>query len=69
MAESIDNARERARRRIIAVALALAVALGAAGCQFHAGTDPSWNPFKPCPHGQVRVKDVTRPAPQQWVCE
>lgn len=53
----------------IVLGLMLAALTALCGCQVHQGHDPSWNPFRPCPSGQVRVKDVTRPAGQQWVCE
>ena len=44
--------------------LALAVMAGAAQCS----TSPSPDPFKSCPPGQNRMRDVTRPSDQQWMC-
>ena len=57
---------ERAVRWPTVAAVTLALVLTAAGCT---KTDPSSNPFKPCPQGLHRIKDVTYPAPDWWVCE
>lgn len=47
-------------KKILAcLAVALAVVLGVHGCH---GTDPSANPLKPCPAGQVRrVENISPP--------
>lgn len=53
------------RRAAISAVVALAIALGAAsGCQ---GTDPSPNPAKACPVGQVR-KIVRFTPPFSYEC-
>lgn len=52
-------------KRLMALAvLAAFVAPAAAQC----GTDPGNNPFSSCPAGTHRIRDVTRPPSQQWVC-
>ncbi len=53
------------KRLAAIVAIAAAVVLGGAhGCQ---GTDPSPNPLKPCPIGQVRRVANVKP-PFQYKC-
>ena len=61
-----DNSRPCASHRFITAALVFAIAASAAGC---VKTDPSSDPFKACPAGAHRVRDVTQPWPKQWVCE
>jgi hypothetical protein len=51
--------------RVLAVLLVLAIALGAAGCQ---KSDPSSNPWKACPAGMHRIRDVIQSPLHQWVC-
>lgn len=53
------------KRAAVAAVIAAAVVLGGAhGCQ---GTDPSPNPLKPCPAGQVRRVENVRP-PFRYAC-
>lgn len=53
------------KRAAAAAVVVLAVALGtASGCQ---GTDPSPNPLKPCPVGQVRRVANVKP-PFRYEC-
>lgn len=51
-------------RIIVAACVTLAVCVLTAGCQ---GDHPSWNPVAPCPHGEHRIRDVTRSPPEVCV--
>ena len=53
------------RRRLAALAVLTAIVMPAAA---QCGTAPSSNPLGSCPAGTSRVRDVTRPPGQQWVC-
>lgn len=52
-------------KRLAALSILTAV-LAATPAQ--CGTNPSGNPLGGCPAGTSRVRDVTRPPGQQWVC-